>query len=96
MRSHRSPGPSEGLRGDLVWRDPGAIKSNRGQRLVGLDCQCAAPLDDFLIVQIRFSLGSEFTGALNAICRRGDDKLVIKFENAPGRLYIRYFLRALG
>ncbi len=47
-------GPFGGFRGDLVWRDPRPIKSNLGQRFVGLDCQCAAPIDDFLIVQIRF------------------------------------------
>ena len=31
-----------------------------------------------------------------AICGGSDYELVINFENALGRLYIRYFLRALG
>ena len=89
----RQDGPFEGLRADLIWRDPRPIKSNLGQRFVRLDCQCAAPIDDLLIVQIRLPLRQYFK-----LRFYGDSyyELVINFENALGSLYIRYFSRALG
>jgi hypothetical protein len=50
-------------------------------------------MDDLLIVQIRLRLRQYFK---LRFCGGSYYELVINFENALGRLYIRYFLRPLG
>ena len=69
------------------------LKSDLGQRFVRPDCQCASPMDNLLIVQIRLPLRQYFK---LRYCDGSYYELVINFEDALGRLYIRYFLRALG
>src|SRR5258708_3072015 len=86
-------GPFGGLRCDLIWRDPRPLKSNLGQRFVRLDCQCAAPIDDLLIVQIRLPLPQSFKLRFYG---NSYYELVINFENALGRLYIRYLNPPVG
>ena len=49
-------GSSGGFRADLVWRDPRPVKSNLDQRFEWLDDQRTAPINDFLIVQVRVPL----------------------------------------
>jgi hypothetical protein len=74
--------PFGGLRDDLVWRDPTPVKSNLGQRFERLNYQCAPPIDDFLIVQIRFPLGQISRFFKLRFYGRSGYELVINFENA--------------
>jgi len=85
-----------GFRADLVWRDPRPVKSNLGQRFEGLDNQRTAPIDNFLIVQIRFPLGQISRFFKLRFYGRSDYELVINFEKRLGSLYIRYLNRPLG
>jgi hypothetical protein len=75
-------GPCGGPRSDLVWRDPRPVKSNVGQRFVRFNHKCAAPIDDFLIVQIRSPLRQNSPLSKIAIRGTSDDELVINLENA--------------
>jgi hypothetical protein len=85
-----------GFRSDLVWRDPGPIKSNLCQRFVRFNHQFAAAFNDFLIVQIRLPLRQISQFFKLRFCGGSGYELVIVFETALGRLYIRYLNRPLG
>jgi len=74
-------GPSEDL--DVIWYGVTQDRQiNLGQRFKRLNYQCAAPIDDFLIVQIRLPLRQMSQFFKLRFCDGSGYELVIVFENA--------------